>query len=258
MRISCNTESRHFTSCALCAHWIVATFAERHGENLVTRVLYLYGGWPGHYPYAVADWATGLMEELGFEVDAINDPFRLEQDLTRYDLIVIGWTQALTTEDLSDRAEQRLLQAVAQGTGFAGWHGMTAAFRASLPYNFLCGAAFVEHPGGEGVEVPYDVTIVDRDHEVTRDVEDFRVASEQYYMLVDPAVHVLATTEFTGEHLSWLAGVQMPVAYVKNWGEGRVFYLSVGHLPKDLQAPQVTRLVRQGLVWAARNHRNEE
>ena len=77
-------------------------------------------------------------------------------------------------------------------------------------------------------------------------------------MLVDPAVHVLATTEFTGEHLPWLAGVQMPVAYVKNWGEGRVFYVSVGHLPKDLQAPQVTRLVRQGLAWAARNHRNEE
>jgi type 1 glutamine amidotransferase len=230
----------------------------RHGENLVTRVLYLYGGWPGHFPYAVADWATGLMEELGFDVDAINDPFQLEQDLTRYDLIVIGWTQALTTEDLSDRAEQRLLEAVAHGTGFAGWHGMTAAFRASLPYNLLCGAAFVAHPGGEGVEVPYDVTITDRDHEVTRGVEDFPVASEQYYMLLDPAVHVLATTEFTGEHLPWLAGVQMPVAYVKNWGDGRVFYVSVGHLPNDLQAPQVTRLLRQGLAWAARNHRNEE
>ena len=48
------------------------------------------------------------------------------------------------------------------------------------------------------------------------------------------------------------------LAYVKQWGQGRVFYVSVGHLPKDLQAPQVTRLVGQGLAWAARNHRNEE
>jgi hypothetical protein len=198
------------------------------------------------------------MDELGFEVEVINDPFRLEQDLTGYDLIVVGWTQALTTEDLSDRAEQRLLQAVVQGTGFAGWHGMTASFRASLPYNFLCGGAFVEHPGGEGVEVPYDVEIVDHDHEVTQGVEDFQVASEQYYMLVDPAVHVLASTTFTGEHMWWLDGVQMPVAYVKNWGEGRVFYVSVGHLPKDLEAPQMARLVRQGLAWAARNNRIEE
>jgi uncharacterized protein len=194
------------------------------------------------------------MAELGFEVDEINDPYRLDADLTGYDLIVVGWTQALTTEDLPERAEQRLLEAVRQGTGFAGWHGMTAAFRASLPYNFLCGAAFVEHPGGEGVEVPYEVRIVDHDHEVTRGVEDFTVASEQYYMLMDPAVHVLATTTFSGEHLPWLDGVEMPAAYVKNWGEGRVFYVSVGHLPENLEAPQMTRLVRQGLAWAARNH----
>ncbi len=223
----------------------------------MTHVLFLYGGFPGHAPYDVAaEWADPLMSELGFDVDVVNDPCRLDQDLTVYDLIVIGWTQALTTEDLTDQAERRLVEAVAQGTGFAGWHGMTAAFRASLPYNFMCGAAFVEHPGGEGVEVPYDVTIVDRDHVVTRGVNDFRAATEQYYMLVDPAVHVLATTTFSGEHMPWLANIEMPVAYVKNWGKGRVFYQSIGHLPKDLQDPEVTRLTRQGLAWAARNTDN--
>jgi uncharacterized protein len=224
----------------------------------VTRVLYLYGGWPGHFPYEVARWARDLMAELEFDVEEIQDPHRLEEDLTGYDLIVIGWTQALTTENLSPRAEQRLLEAVSGGTGFAGWHGMTAAFRASLAYNFLAGGAFVAHPGGEGVEVPYDVRIVDREHPVTRGVEDFEVASEQYYMLVDPAVHVLASTTFTGEHLPWLNGVEMPVAFVKNWGEGRVFYVSVGHLPKDLETTQMTRLVRQGLAWSARNHQGDE
>jgi type 1 glutamine amidotransferase len=45
----------------------------------------------------------------------------------------------------------------------------------------------------------------------------------------------------------------MPVAYVKTWGRGRVFYITVGHTPEDLQAPEVARLVRQGMVWAARN-----
>ncbi|MFE6286432.1 hypothetical protein [Streptomyces sp. NPDC057877] len=23
----------------------------------MTKVFYLYGGWPGHFPYAIADWA---------------------------------------------------------------------------------------------------------------------------------------------------------------------------------------------------------
>jgi type 1 glutamine amidotransferase len=219
----------------------------------MTRVLFLYGGWPGHFPYEVADWARGVMAELDFDVEEIQDPHRLEGDLTVYDLIVLGWTQALTTEDLSDKAEQRLVEAVRSGTGVAGWHGMTASFRASLPYQFIVGAAFVEHPGGEGVRVPYDVEIVDREHPVTRGVNDFRVASEQYYMLVDPAVHVLATTTFTGEHLPWLDGIVMPAAYVKQFGEGRVFYVSPGHEPDELAAPDMTRLVRQGMRWAARN-----
>jgi uncharacterized protein len=218
----------------------------------MTRVLFLYGGWPGHLPYAVADWARGVMSELDFDVEEVQDPHRLEDDLTVYDLIVLGWTQAQTTEDLTDKAEQRLLEAVRSGTGVAGWHGMTASFRASLPYHFVVGAAFVEHPGGEGVRVPYGVEIVDRDHPVTEGVNDFAVASEQYYMHVDPAVHVLATTTFTGEHLPWLDGVVMPAAYVKQFGDGRVFYVAIGHEPDELATPDMTRLVRQGLQWAAR------
>ena len=59
--------------------------------------LFLYGGWPGHRPYEVAEWATSLMEsDLGFSVDGTTDPFRLEGDLTGYDVIVLGWTQALS------------------------------------------------------------------------------------------------------------------------------------------------------------------
>jgi type 1 glutamine amidotransferase len=129
---------------------------------------------------------------------------------------------------------------------------MTAAFRSSLPYHLLTGAAFIEHPGGEGVPVRYDVNIVDRDHPVTAGVEDFEVASEQYYMHVDPSVHVLATTTFSGEHLPWIDGVVMPTVYVRTWGEGRVFYSAPGHGPDDLKNPPVERLVRQGLDWAAR------
>jgi type 1 glutamine amidotransferase len=219
----------------------------------VKRVLFLYGGFPGHLPYEVAEWARGEMAALDFEVEEIQDPHRFEEDLTVYDLIVLGWTQTQTTEDLSDRAEQRLIEAARAGTGFAGWHGMTASFRSSLPYNYIVGASFVEHPGGEAVRVPYDVKIVDRDHPVTRGVEDYQVASEQYYMHVDPAAHVLATTTFDGEpDVPWLAGVEMPVAYVKEFGSGRVFYTAGGHELEEMERPEVTRMVRQGMEWAAR------
>ena len=219
----------------------------------MTKVLFLYGGWPGHRPYEVAEWATSLLhDDLGFTVDATTDPFRLEEDLTKFDLVVFGWTQALTTEDLTDKQERSLLHAVSNGTGVGGWHGMAASFRSSLPYHFVTGSAFIEHPGGEAVEVPYPVTVIDRNHEVTAGVQNFTAATEQYYLHIDPSVHVLAETVFSGEHLPWLDGIRMPVAYVKTFGQGRVFYETIGHQPSDLEAPDVTRLVRQGLNWAAR------
>jgi type 1 glutamine amidotransferase len=219
----------------------------------MTRVLFLSGGWTGHRPYDVAEWAHGVMDGLGFDVDDIHDPHLLEQDLRPYDLIVIGWTQAMTTEDLTEGAERRLHEAVSSGTGLAGWHGMAASFRSSLQFSLLAGASFLEHPGGEGVPVPYTIEITDRDHPVTAGVDDIEIASEQYYMHVDPSAHVLATTRFSGEHLPWLDGVEMPAVYVRGWGAGRVFYASPGHDPAELELPGVTRLVTQGLRWAARN-----
>jgi type 1 glutamine amidotransferase len=129
---------------------------------------------------------------------------------------------------------------------------MAASFRSSLQFSLIAGASFLEHPGGEGVPVPYTIEIVDRDHPVTTGVDDFEIASEQYYMHVDPSVHVLATTTFTGEHFPWLDGVVMPAAYVHRWGEGRVFYASPGHVPDELRIRAAERLIRQGLQWAAR------
>ncbi|EXU62853.1 hypothetical protein Z951_39010 [Streptomyces sp. PRh5] len=219
----------------------------------MTRVLYLYGGWPGHKPYQVAEeWALPIFKDLGCDVDETNDVFALDADLTDYDLIALNWNNALLSEGLSAAQETHLLEAVEAGTGIAAWHGAAAAFRTSLKYHWLIGGSFLEHPAGEGVKYPYQVSITDTGHPVTAGVKDFRVASEQYYMSVDPNNHVLAETTFTGEHLPWLEGRTIPQAWTRTWGRGRVFYSAVGHDLDDLQNPDVTRLCAQGFAWAAR------
>jgi type 1 glutamine amidotransferase len=219
----------------------------------MTRVLYLYGGWRGHKPYEVAGWARPLFKELGFDVEETNDIFALDADLTGYDLIALNWNNALLSEGLTLAQETSLLTAVEYGTGVAAWHGAAAAFRTSLKYHWLIGGSFLEHPAGEGVKYPYSVSIVDRDHQITQGVEDFTVASEQYYMSVDPNNHVLAETTFTGDQLPWLEGKKMPQAWTRTWGAGRVFYSAIGHDLDDLENPAVTRLVAQGFAWAARH-----
>ena len=190
---------------------------------------------------------------MGFHIEESQDIFTLDRDLTGYDLIILGWNNALTTEDLSDSQEDHLLAAVEAGTGIAAWHGAAAAFRSSLRYHLMLGGDFLAHPAGEGYPHPYEVNIVDRDHEVTRGVTDFPVASEQYYMSVDPNNVVLAETTFNGEHFPWLDGFKSPVAWVRHWGRGRVFYHSIGHATADLAGDDVRRLTKQGIAWAARS-----
>ncbi|MFI1336336.1 ThuA domain-containing protein [Streptomyces sp. NPDC020845] len=147
-----------------------------------------------------------MFKDLGFDVDETNDIFALDADLTGYDLIALNWNNAPLSEGLTAAQETSLLGAVEVGTGIAAWHGAAAAFRMSLKYHWLIGGSFLEHPAGDGVKHPYQVTITDTGHPITAGVRDFRVASEQYYMSVDPNNHVLAETTFTGEHLPWLDG----------------------------------------------------
>ena len=59
----------------------------------------------------------------------------------------------------------------------------------------MVGGQWVAHPGGI---IDYRVHIVDHADPITADMEHFDVHSEQYYMHVDPAVDVLATTTFSG------------------------------------------------------------
>jgi type 1 glutamine amidotransferase len=44
----------------------------------------------------------------------------------------------------------------------------------------------------------------------------------------------------------------MPVAYTKQFGEGRVFYHAGGHELEEMERPEVTTMVRRGMEWATR------
>jgi type 1 glutamine amidotransferase len=229
----------------------------------MTNVLYIYGGWRGHSPEEIAQWSVNEMKDLGFDVQVTRDAYALQDDLTGFDLVVLGWNQSCTTELLTVEQENGLLHAVELGTGLAGWHGMIASFQSSVRYHHLIGGTFVAHPGDlfspstglprDGVTIPsYTVRLADPEHEVSRGVREFEIATEQYYMHVDPNNRVVTETTFSGDQMPWLAGCRMPVAWVRSWGDGRIFASAIGHSPADLEHPDVARLHRQGMTWAAR------
>lgn len=230
------------------------------------NAMILAGGWQGHDPQAFADWAQGLLEPEGFTVHTFEtlEPLSDEKMMRDIDLIIPIWSSARSSHqnawgNMNYEQEQGLLAAVKRGTGIAGWHGhMGDAFRDRPNYHFLVGGQFVAHPPGwpdnpvpQDDFVPYTVNITS-DDPIVAGIEDFAMYGEQYYLHVDPSNDVLATTTFSGEYLPWIAGAVMPVVWKRYWGEGRVFYCSIGHEVRELNLPQVREIIRRGVRWASK------
>jgi len=214
----------------------------------VSDALIVWGGWDGHEPEAFAEHYAQVLRDEGFTVDVSPtlDALRDRDALGKLALIVPIWTMG----EIAPEQLEPLQEAVRSGVGLAGFHGgMGDAFRGSPEYQWMVGGQWVAHPDDI---THYEVAIADPDHEVTRGLEAFRMHSEQYYMHVDPSNHVLATTEFRPATAPWVHGTVMPVAWTRRWGDGAVFYSSLGHTTADLAVPEVGELQRRGMVWAAR------
>ena len=213
------------------------------------NALIIQGGWTGHQPVETSAFAAELLRKAGFTVTIADSLAAFgDADLLRQQrLLVPMWTMG----ELSGEAGKTVLAAVHAGLGIGGWHGgMCDAFRNNVEWQFLTGGQWVAHPGGT---VDYTVEITDPTHPITAGLSSFAMRSEQYYMHIDPAVRVLATTTFSGQHAGqdWIAGVVMPNVWTKTWGSGRVFYTALGHQLADLQVPSSTTILDRGLRWAA-------
>ena len=210
--------------------------------------LIVWGGWEWHEPEKGAALFAPFLQEHDYNVEIATtlDVYLEQAKMHALDLIVPIWTMSTITAE----QEKGLLTAIQNGTGIAGWHGcMADSFRNNTEYQFMVGGQWVAHPGGI---IDYEVHIAKHDDPITQGLNDFRMHSEQYYMHVDPINEVLATTTFTGEHAPWIAGCVMPVVWKKRWGEGRVFYSSLGHVRRDFDVPEVLEIMKRGMLWASR------
>jgi uncharacterized protein len=214
------------------------------------KALIVQGGWDGHEPVEISERFKKLLEKEDFIVTVADtlDAFLDVSKLKELDLIVPVWTMG----QIKNEQAAPVLEAIASGVGIAGCHGgMCDSFRDNVDWQFMTGGQWVSHPGGDGVE--YTINIRKGSSPLIEGIEDFIVKSEQYYMHVDPAVEILATTDFPiipGNH-STNGKVVMPITWTKRWGLGRVFYTSLGHHNDVFDDASALEMMRRGLLWAA-------
>lgn len=209
----------------------------------MTKALIVWGGWDGHEPEGISKLFAESLGEHGVDVTVSDtlDAFK-DMDLTQFDLIVPVWTMGTIEKE---QLEPVLSAVKEHGVGIGGVHGgMCDSFRNATEWQYMCGGQWVAHPGNDGIEYTVEVN-PDEPNPITADVDwPLQIKSEQYYMHVDPANKVLATTTFPD-------GTVMPVVWTKYYGKGRVFYCSLGHHVDVVEPPAIREMITRGLLWAA-------
>jgi len=175
------------------------------------------------------------LEAAGVAVTATTDPGRLREART-YDAVVDYSTDNGRVAPHRDA----LLEFVRGGVGNAGIHAAadltTGVDEHDPEMAALVGGRFVGHP--DNSEFTVEVTA---DHPATASVEEFVVYDEPY-QLEYADVEVLARMDHPELD-------DMPVSWVHEYGDGSVFYCSLGHTEAALAHDAVRRLIARGVRW---------
>lgn len=135
--------------------------------------------------------------------------------------------------------EKALLDFVHNGGGFVALHSASASFLNSDAFINLVGGAFNWH-GGKVFGTERTVS----DHPVFDGVPEFESWDETY-------VHVAHNPDRTVLSVQSEEGHDEPWTWVRNHGEGRVFYTAWGHDSRTWTNPGFQALLENGIRWAA-------
>ncbi len=202
---------------------------------------------PGHVEEGL--WpvfeATGVVPHFAVDVRALS-----AKNLARVRLLVIlrDGLQRPQSPGQADYVwmtpdqEQAVVDFVHGGGGFLNLHNSMGLYPENGPYLNLVGGRYIGH----GPLERFRVEVVDREHPITRGVEDFSVADEQHTPPYDERkVHLLLRNR-SDEGLTAAAG------WAYEPGKGRLCHLASGHARESLLHPMYQRLMRNAVQWCLR------
>ncbi len=188
---------------------------------------------------------TGL-----FTVDCTQDPVKdfTPANLKNYD-IVFFYTQGPDLEIPKENMEFFLNTWLKQkGHGFVATHSSTDTYGEYEPYWDMIGGTFNGHPWNAGETVT--VTVHDTKHPASRMWgNEFTIKDEiyQYKHWQPEKVHVLMSLNMA--KCKTKADHHVPVAWVKKYGDGKVFYTNLGHNTETWANKTFIESLTGGIRW---------
>lgn len=201
------------------------------------------------------DWNNVTLDEVYGTVDYARCGSKQSRgrNLEFFDAIVfyINGETRLTDDQKAD-----LMEWIRSGKGFVGIHTATAAgvywpeygqmiggYFDNHPWNTVEARVIVEQPDFPGMQAFVAEPVV-RDEFYQMTGEPYSRENTDVLMRVDTA-----SVDMTNRNVHRTDG-DFPVAWARNYGQGRVFYSALGHPDSAWRDPRVTGMYLEAIKWA--------
>jgi type 1 glutamine amidotransferase len=204
-----------------------------------------------HGPVMMRDGVITALVRENIPVTFIEDPGLLNaRTLADYSLLIIArngryWPDGYgkpQTAWMTDEQQKDIWDFVEHGGGFLALHNAHTLYPPNGLYYKLFGGDFGGHPK------PYTFTVrvENKNHPITRGVEDFDIYDEQH----------MSKYWLDQEHLLLRSvardNQQAAAGWWRETGKGRFCYLSPGHTPEAINHPMMQLLIRNAARWLLR------
>jgi len=165
---------------------------------------------------------------------------------------------------ITEEQGQAVQEFVAAGNGLYSMHNNAFLSRSSKNYREVQGGAALSHPALR----PFKVRIVNKEHPVTKGVEDFMVTDEQHYTIYDKDPKNILLHSENVDGLTFEAVLRDPkeggpgasgppqnlgTTSVSGWaheyGQGRVVFTAIGHTIHSMWQPEHLKMQKNAVRW---------
>jgi Trehalose utilisation len=183
----------------------------------------------------------GMVWPSGYEGAGGPRPTVSEPPIAKFDQNPVYW---MTPEQ--GKAVKEFVQT---GGSALFYHNVTYISPQNEDFRDVLGAVTLQHPPLR----PFKVKIINKEHPITRGVNDFVVTDEQHFVKYEKDPKYVLMQSVNEDGLTWKdIGTTSVAGWAYDYGKGRVCYLAPGHVITALWNPEYEKIQKNAVKWLLR------
>ena len=153
---------------------------------------------------------------------------------------------------ITNAQRERYVALIESGMPLIVMHHSLCGYDNWLPYCKMIGGQYLHKtieidgksylPSSYKHDLDIAIQVRDKEHPITRGVENFRIIDEGYKgMYIREGIHVLLKTDHPD--------ATPEVAWTTQYGKAAIFVIALGHDKKAYENPNLRRILHQGIQW---------